>query len=108
MWDVHYTNIAEQDLQSIYDYISDVILEPGTAEKQTDRIMDAADSLGQMPFRHRMCDYEPWRSRGWRVMPVDKYLVFYLPYESQGIVAIMRIIYGGRDIEKHLDKILLV
>ncbi|MDR0272434.1 MAG: type II toxin-antitoxin system RelE/ParE family toxin [Clostridiales bacterium] len=71
IWTVQYTDSAEQDLQGIYDYISDVLLVPETAEKQTERILDAAESLEHMPYRHRLCDYEPWRSRGWRVMPVD-------------------------------------
>ena len=103
-WHVHYTKSAEQDLQGIFDYISNVLLEPAIAEKQTERIMDAADSLEHMPLRHRLCDYEPWRSEGWRVMPVDNYLVFYFPDKSKDIVAISRIMYAGRDIEKHLSK----
>ena len=104
IWDVCYTDSAQQDLQDIYDYIADVLLEPYIAEKQADRIMDASDSLIHMPFRYRLYDHEPWRSRGLRVMPVDNYLVFYLPDESQGVVVIIRIMYKGRDIKRHLDK----
>jgi len=104
IWHVRYTKSAGQDLQNIYDYISNVLLEPGTAEKQTDRIMDAAYSLEHIPLCHCLCDYEPWHSNGWRVMPVDNYLVFYFPDESQNAVTIFRIMYGGRDIEKHLSK----
>ena len=102
IWDVSYTNTAEQDLQGIYDYIADVLLEPCTAEEQVNRIMDAADSLEHMPMRHRLCDYEPWRSRGLRVVPVDNFLIFYLPDESQYAVAIIRIMYNRRNIEEHL------
>jgi len=104
IWHVQYTDSAKKDLQGIYDYISDILLALETAEKQTNRIMDAADSLNHMPFRYRLCDYEPWRSWGWRVMPVDNYLVFYFPDESQDIVTIMRIMYEGRDVERHLGK----
>ena len=103
-WKVDYSEDAEQDLRSIFDYISDILLEPVTAEKQTDRIMDAVDSLDHMPLRYRRCDKEPWRSKGFRVLPVDNYLVFYLPDESQNVVSIIRIMYGGRNVEKHLDK----
>jgi len=102
MWDVFYTDSANLDLQSIYSYISDVLLEPKTAEKQTDRIMDAADALNHMPLRHRLCDHEPWRTMGLRVMPVDNYLVFYLPDEVSKAVSIMRVIFGGRDIASDL------
>jgi len=103
IWKVDYTEDAEQDLQSIYDYISDVLLEPVTAQKQTDRIMDAVDSLGHMPLRFRLYDNEPWRSKGLRVLPVDNYLVFYLPDESHEFVLVIRIMYGGRDSKKHLS-----
>ena len=104
IWEVSYTDSAHLDLQEIYDYIADVLFEPAIAQKQTDRIMDTADSLNFMPLRHRLCDYEPWRSRGWRFVPVDNYLIFYLPDESQNTVFIMRIMYGGRDIEEHLSE----
>jgi len=102
-WDVNYTNDALQDLQDIYDYIALILLEPGIAEKQTDRIMNAADSLDHMPLRYRLYDDEPWRSRGLRVLPVDNYLIFYLPDESQNTIAIIRIMYGGRDVDKQLN-----
>ena len=81
-WKIEYTHAADSDLQNIYDYIANVLLEPHIAQKQTDRIMHTAESLDFMPFRHRLCDYEPWRSRGWRFVPIDNYLVFYLPDES--------------------------
>ena len=103
IWKVNYTEDAVQDLQGIFDYISGVLLELVTAANQTDRIMDAADSLGHMPLRYRLYDKEPWRLRGLRVMPVDNYLVFYLPDEAKESVAIIRIMYGGRDIDKHLS-----
>jgi len=104
IWKVNYTEDAEHDLQSIYDYISDILLAPVIAENQTNRIMDAIDSLDNMPLRHRLYNYEPWRSKGLRFMPVDSYLVFYLPDKSQNTVAIIRIMYAGRDIETHLNE----
>ena len=103
IWDVLYTESANKDLQGIYDYIAYKLFIPETAEKLTNEIMDAADSLNHMPLRHRLCDYEPWRSMGWRCVPVDNYIVFYLPVEDIQTVIIMRIIYGGRDTETRLN-----
>ena len=103
-WNVQYTKIAENDLHDIYSYIAYVLLEPGVAENQTNRIMDTADSLDHMPLRHRLCDYEPWRSKGWRCVPVDNYIIFYYPDESCNLVSIMRIMYAGRDIEAALSE----
>ena len=53
-WKVNYTEDAEQDLQDIYEYISDFLLEPVIAEKQANRIMDTVDSLDHMPLRYRL------------------------------------------------------
>ena len=102
IWEVTYAQSAYRDLDDIYDYIANVLLEPIIAQNQADRIMDKADSLDQMPLRHREYEHEPWLSRGVRVMPVDNYLVFYLPDETDCSVLIMRIIHSSRDVTKHL------
>ena len=102
-WEVEYTESAYRDLDGIYDYIANVLLEPVIAQNQTDRIMDAADSLDHMPLRYRLYEHEPWRSKGWRIMPVDNYVVFYLPDETDGIVSVIRIMHGSRNITEHLN-----
>ena len=56
-----------------------------------------------MPMRHRLYEEEPWHSQGLRVLPVDNYLVFYLSDETSATVSIIRIMYGGRDIDKQLN-----
>ena len=104
IWHVDYAETARQDLRDILDYISNVLFEPVTAAEQVTRIMDAADSLEHMPMRHRLYDNEPWRSRGLRIMPVDNYVVLYLPNESYNIVTIIRVMYGRRDIDRQLNQ----
>lgn len=104
IWKVDYTDDALNDLQGIFDYISLNLLEPVTAANQTERIMDAADSLDNMPQRHRRYDREPWHSRGLRALPVDNYVIFYLPNKSKGTVYIIRIMHGRRDTDKHLSE----
>ena len=37
--------------------------------------------------------------RGLRVMPVDNYLVFYIPDKEAGLVTIIRVMYSGRDVD---------
>ena len=49
-WTVDYSESARQDLRDIFGYISDTLLAPVAAANQTNRIMDAADSLGNMPL----------------------------------------------------------
>jgi toxin ParE1/3/4 len=35
-----------------------------------------------MPFRYQLYEKEPWHSKGLRVLPIDNYLVFYMPVEK--------------------------
>ncbi|MGN0161096.1 MAG: type II toxin-antitoxin system RelE/ParE family toxin [Lachnospiraceae bacterium] len=103
IFDVTYSAEARQDLRDIYEYIAYELLAPKVAAGQTERIMKAARSLEQMPMRHRLYKEEPWHSQGLRVLPVDNYLVFYLSDETGATISIIRIMYGGRDIDKQLN-----
>lgn len=100
IFNVVYTSEARQDLRDIYEYIAYELLAPETAAGQTERIMKGARSLEQMPMRHRLYEEEPWHSQGVRFLPVDNYLIFYLPDETNNTVSIIRIMYGGRDVKK--------
>lgn len=102
-FEVSYSAEARQDLRDIYEYIAYELLATETAAGQTERIMKAVRSLEQMPMRHRLYEEEPWHCQGLRVLPVDNYLVFYLPDETSATVSIIRIMYGGRDIDKQLN-----
>ena len=60
--------------------------------------------LKEMPERFSVFEKEPWKSRNLRVMPVDNYLVFYIPDKLTKTVNILRVMYGGRDTEKQLNQ----
>ncbi len=102
-WMVVYTEQAEQDLRSVFEYIAFSLLEPEIAKNQIRRIIDATAKLNEMPLRYQLYEKEPWNSKGLRILPIDNYLAFYLPVESKKTVAVIRIIYGGRDIEEQLQ-----
>lgn len=101
-WTVVYTEQAERDLRSIFEYIAFSLLEPEIAKNQVRRIIDAVAKLNEMPLRYQLHEKEPWHSKGLRVLPIDNYLAFYLPVEAKMTVAVIRIMYGGRDIEEQL------
>ena len=103
---IEYTNEARQDLRDIYVYIAEKLMVPEIAEGQVNRIMDAADELSELPFRFSSYEFEPWRSRGLRFVPVDNYVIFYLPSEEVNTVYIVRIMYGGRDIRRQFEETL--
>ncbi len=104
-WNVVYTAEARRDLRDIYEYISFDLLVPETAVGQTQRIMKAIRTLGEMPMRFRLYEEEPWHSAGLRFFSVDNYIVFYLPDEIENTVGIVRIMYGDRDIRRQLSGI---
>lgn len=101
-WNVFYTEQAENDLRTIYEYIAYTLLVPNAAKKQAKSIIDEVAALETMPLRYPVYDKEPWKSKGLRYFPVNNYLVFYLPVEEKNTVIIVRIMYGGRNVEKQL------
>ena len=52
---------------------------PENASGQLDRLEEQILSLDTMPERYRKYEKEPWKNRGLRVLPVDNYVVLYIP-----------------------------
>ena len=99
------TNQAKADLISIYRYIAYNLQSPQTAEGQLSRLEKAIASLDTMPERYRVYDHIKWKDRNLRIMSVNNYLVFYIPSQEEMTVTVMRIMYGGRDVDRQLDEL---
>lgn len=56
-----------------------------------------------MPKRYQKYEKDPWKSLGLRVLPVDNYVVLYIPNSDKKIVTILRVMYAGRDIDNLLN-----
>ena len=52
-----------------------------------------------MPERYHVYDTKKWKERNFRIMPVDNYLVFYIPTHDDLKVTIIRILYNKRNVE---------
>lgn len=104
IYDVQISNQAESDLRIIFEYIAFELQSVQTAVGQLSRLEENINSLDQMPDRYRAYEKEPWHSRGLRVMPVDNYIVFYTPNHDAKVVNIVRVMYGGRDIDTQLSR----
>ncbi len=96
---------AGNDLLEIYQYIAEDLNAVQSAIGQLERLERAIYSLDGMPERYPRYNREPWFSRNLRIMPVDNYLVFYIPKKDVQEIAVMRIIYGGRDLLKQLGEL---
>lgn len=96
---VYYSPEAQADLRAIYSYIAFSLHAKIAAKAQTDRIRKEIRSLSFMPERYERVDWEPWYSQGVRKVTVDNYIVYYLVSGEDHSVEIVRIFYGGRDVE---------
>ena len=95
---------AEKDLRAIYEYIAFEKQSPETASSLLLRLEEQILKLDEMPQRFREYEEEPWKSRGLRVMPVENYMVCYIPRDEYERVYVIRVFYSGRNIDKQLRK----
>ena len=81
---------ADKDLSNIYEYIAFELQAPENASGQIDRLEKHILSLDSMPEKYRIYDKEPWKSRGLHILPVDNYVVLYIPDTDTKVVTILR------------------
>ena len=101
-YEVLISNKALEDMEAIYEYIAETLLEPVIAAKQYDRIADAILTLEEMPERIRIINSEPERTQGLRPLLVDNYTVFFVI--KANTVHIARVLYSASDIRKRLSE----
>lgn len=104
-FEVELSEKADRDLRNIFLYIAIDLCVSEAAEKQVNRLWNAMRSLDELPERYRRYEDEPWYSRGMRVLPVDNYVVLYIPDMEKQSVCIVSVMYGGRDISEQLKQI---
>ena len=104
IYEVELSEQADSDLRGIFEYISFELQSPENASGQLDRLEEQILSLDTMPERYRKYEKEPWKSRGLRVLPVDNYVVLYIPDSDKKVVTILRVMYAGRDIDNQLNR----
>lgn len=89
---------AKRDLQEIIDYIND---QSSFDNYQLyDEIAAQIASLEELPFRFPLTKNPVLRLKGYRVLPIHSYLVFYVVINDQ--IQIRRILHGKR----HYDSLL--
>ena len=98
-YSVIYSSKAKDDLIEIYSYIAFDLQVPDIAEGQVNRIRKTIRSLDFMPSRYITVEWEPWKSMRMHQVPVDNFVVYYVVNDDSRTVTVIRIFYGGRDIE---------
>ena len=102
-YQVNITSQAKSDLRGIYEHIAFELLAPENAAGQIDRLEKSIMGLDVMPLRFRKYESEPWKSRRVHIMPVDNFVVLYIPDEQTAVVTVIRVMYAGRDIDRQLS-----
>ena len=103
IYEIEVSEQADSDLRGIFEYIAFELQSPENASGQLDRLEEQILSLDTMPERYRKYEKEPWKSRELRVLPVDNYVVLYIPDNDKKVVTILRVMYAGRDIDNQLN-----
>ena len=103
-YEVFLSEQAEQDIRTIYEYIAIEKQAPEVARALISRIEEQILRLDEMPYRFHEYENEPWKSRGMRIMPVENFLICYIPIEKYGSVNIIRLFHSGQIIDKQLKK----
>lgn len=68
---------AARDLDQIYAYIAEHLLEPGTAEHMIGKLEKAILSLARMPERNPIRRLGVYANQGYRQLFVQKYVIVY-------------------------------
>lgn len=98
-YSIVYSSEARNDIKEIYSYIAFELMAMDAATRQINRITKAIRSLSFMPLRYPIVSYDPWKSMKMHKALVDNFIVFYTVDDANMNVAIIRIVYGGRDIQ---------
>lgn len=102
---VEMTDQARTDLRGIYEYIAFALQSKINADRQLDRIEREILSLSEMPERYKVLDLGFEAAKTVRMVTVDRYCVIYHVAKERGAVQILRILYGGRDIEAEMKNV---
>ena len=94
---VSITDEAKQDIRDVGRHIEDAFQEPSIATNTTNAILDAIDTLEQMPDRISFVKDKRLAALGIRPLYVKSYTVFFRIEESTRVVDIVRVLYSRRD-----------
>ena len=103
IYEIEVSEQDDSDLRGIFEYIAFELQAPENASGQLERLEEQILSLDTIPERYRKYEKEPWETRGLRVLPVDNYVILYIPDSDKKVVTILRVMYAGRDIDNQLN-----
>lgn len=100
LFKIIYYPIATEDIISILDYIS--IDDPPAALRLIDKIDASIGSLSLFPYKGVVPKDFFLKSKGYRMLIVDSYIVFYLVNNPMHTIEIMRVLSGKQNYKTFL------
>lgn len=99
-YDIVLTERAKQDLNNIYEYISQMLLAKVAASNLMDKIEKNILRLEYMPESGSVLEMR--NSNKYRKLVINKYIAIYRINKEERKVYIIRIVYGKRDYLKEV------
>ncbi|MDR0910012.1 MAG: type II toxin-antitoxin system RelE/ParE family toxin [Spirochaetaceae bacterium] len=95
---VDVTAEAEEDMNDIFLYISNVLQSPIAAGEHLLAFETAINSLHENPYRYPK-SYDPFlAAKGYHRILVKNYIIFYTIDDESKNALVMRVIYGSRNL----------
>lgn len=101
-YEIVFTDTAKEELEEIYEYISEHLLEVGAANRLMDKIEQNILRLEQNPYSCVEVHIKP-HNNIYRKLVIDNYIALYEVEETYKQVVIYRVLYGKRDYLKMED-----
>lgn len=98
------TDKADEQLRDIIFYIADDSGSVDIALNYLDKIEKAINNLKDFPYSGSVPHYATLRRQGYRVLIVERHLVFYKVNESQQIVTIYAVVDGRRESQNYYNQ----
>lgn len=97
---IHYSPMSLKDLDEIWEYISNELMNPSAAENTISGILNSLDSLEEFPETGSKLVFDNGLDSGYRFVIYKNYIAFY--HLQNGFVYVDRVIYRKRDYMKIL------
>lgn len=83
-----------RDLDNIYEYIAEALMEPGNSSKLINSLQDAIFSLENIPYRGVLIKTSPYANKGYRQIFVGNFTVVCRIAEAKKMVLAVIVRYS--------------
>jgi plasmid stabilization system protein ParE len=97
MYSVYISEIAENDILTAAQYISNVLNAPIAANRLLDEIEEKERFMEYNPYIYPVVSDRILTKRGIRFVSAKNYLMFYIVNDNEQMAYVIRFLYGHRD-----------